>query len=296
MSRAGDDVAATGAPTPPPGASAPLPEFVSDSRGRASLAAAVHELLAFREVIWAFTSRSFRLRYKQTLLGVAWVVLQPLLFLGIFVLVFGRAVEISGGGAPYAAFALSALVPWGFASSAITFGGNALVADASLLRKVYFPRETPVLGAVGSYLPDLGIGILLILIAAPLTGATLGLSLLLAPIVLVALIVPVVGIALPLAALSVYYRDFRYIIPFALQIALFASPVAYPVTTIPDQWRTLYALNPVVGPLEGFRRLFALGEAPDWSLLAVSGASALVITSLGYALFKRLERQMADVV
>lgn len=278
------------------GGPAPLPEFVSDSRGRASLAAAARELVAFHEVVRAFTSRSFRLRYKQTLLGVAWVVLQPLLFLGIFVLVFGRAVEVSGGGAPYAAFALSALVPWGFASSAVTFGSNALVADASLLRKVYFPRETPVLGAIASYVPDLAIGIVLILVALPLTGGTVGLSLLVLPVVLVALLVPATGIALPLAALSVYYRDFRYIIPFALQIGLFASPVAYPVTTIPDEWRILYALNPVVGPLEGFRRLFALGQMPDWGLLAVSGASAAVITLLGYLLFKRLERQMADVV
>lgn len=274
----------------------PAPEFVSDGRTRSSLVASVRELYAFREVVWAFTSRSFRLRYKQTLLGVAWVVLQPLLFLGIFVLVFGRAVEISGGGAPYAAFALSALVPWGFASSSMTFGSNALVADASLLRKVYFPREAPVFGAVASYLPDLLIGIGLILAAAPLTGADFGPSLLLAPLIVIALVVPVAGIATPLAALSVYYRDFRYIIPFALQIALFASPVAYPVTTIPEEWRNLYALNPVVGPLEGFRHVFALGDAPDWTLLGISGASAVVITFLGYLLFKRLERQMADVV
>jgi lipopolysaccharide transport system permease protein len=274
----------------------PLAEFVSDSRTRLSFVAAARELYAFREVIWAFTSRSFRLRYKQTLLGVLWVVLQPLLFLGVFVLIFGRAVEISGGGAPYAAFALSALVPWGFASSSVTFGSNALVADASLLRKVYFPRETPVLGGVASYLPDLLIGFGLILAAAPLTGAEFGPSLFLLPLLVLALVVPVIGLATPLAALSVYYRDFRYIIPFALQIALFASPVAYPVTTIPEQWRNLYALNPVVGPLEGFRQVFALGSAPDWTLLAISGASATFITFLGYVLFKRLERQMADVV
>jgi lipopolysaccharide transport system permease protein len=247
-------------------------------------------------VVWAFTSRSFRLRYKQTVLGVIWVVLQPLLFLGIFVLVFGQAADISGGGAPYAAFALSALVPWGFVAAAVMSGSNALVTDASLLRKVYFPREAPVLGAVASFLVDLLIGIVLIVVAAPFTGAQLGPSLLLTPLLVLALLVPAVGLAMPLAALSVYYRDFRYIIPFALQAALFASPVAYPVTTIPEQWQTLYALNPVVGPLDGFRHVFALGDAPDWVLLGISGIAGIVIAVVGYLILKRLERQMADVV
>ena len=272
-------------------------EFVSEATQAVSVRQIAHELVEYREVVWAFTSRSFRLRYKQTLLGVAWVVLQPLLFLFVFVLVFGRAVNISGGGAPYAAFAISALVPWSFVSSSVSYGGNALVTDSTLLRKVYFPREAPVLGSIVSYLPDLLIGTLLILLAVSLTGASIGWSLVTLPLLVIALVVPVTGVSLPLAALSVYYRDFRYVVPFAIQVWLFASPVAYPLTVVPDQWRLPYAaVNPIVGPLEGFRRVFALGEAPDWPLLGVSGASGLVLVAIGYLVFKRLERQLADVV
>ena len=259
--------------------------------------AAAAELWAFREVLWAFSIRMLRLRYKQTLLGVVWVVLQPVLFLVVFVLVFGGAANISGGGVDYAAFALSSLVGWSLVSSGVSLGSNALIADAGLMRKVYFPRETPVLGVVVSFIPDLLIGAGLILVCAPFTGASFGWSLLLAPMLFLAILVPTIAVTLPLAALSVYYRDFRFVVPFGIQLWLFASPVAYPVTTVPSEWRSLYALlNPAVGPLEGFRRVFALGDAPDWSLLGISAASGLALLVGGYWFFKRLERQFADVV
>lgn len=276
----------------------PLPqEHVYDARARLSLVAALTELWAFREVLWAFAARTLRLRFKQTLLGVAWVVVQPALYLVVFTLVFGRAAGIDGGGTGYAAFAVSAVVGWNVIAQAVQLGTGALVADAGLMRKVYFPREAAVLGSAGSYATDLVIGSLLILVLAPFTHAELGWSLALAPVLFVAVMLPAIAVTLPLAALAVYHRDVRFVIPFGVQLWLFASPVAYPVTVISERWRDLYALaNPAVGPLEGFRRVFALGQAPDWRLLGLSTASGLVLLLVGYRFFKGMERQFADVV
>jgi lipopolysaccharide transport system permease protein len=215
----------------------------------------------------------------------------------VFVLIFGRAANISGGGAPYAAFAVTSLVGWGFLSTVVSLGANALVSDAPLIRKVYFPREAPVVGSVVATIPDLLVGVLLILVAVPVTGATLGWSVAVAPLMIVLLVIPALAITLPLAALSVYYRDFRYVVPFGVQLWLFASPVAYPATAVPEHWRILYAiLNPAVGPLDALRHVFALGVAPDWTLVGWSAASGALLLVVGYRFFKRLEREFADVV
>jgi lipopolysaccharide transport system permease protein len=272
-------------------------EHIYTARSQVALAEGLRELWVFRQVLWSFASRTFRLKYKQTLLGVAWVVLQPLLMVTVFVLIFGRAANISGGGAPYAAFAVTSLVGWGFLSTVVSLGANALVSDAPLIRKVYFPREAPVVGSVVATIPDLLVGVLLILVAVPVTGATLGWSVALAPLMIVLLVIPALAITLPLAALSVYYRDFRYVVPFGVQLWLFASPVAYPATAVPEHWRILYAiLNPAVGPLDALRHVFALGVAPDWTLVGWSAASGALLLVVGYRFFKRLEREFADVV
>lgn len=272
-------------------------EFVFDGDNRVSYVAAIRELIVYRECVWSFAARSLRVRYKQAALGIAWAVLQPLAFLAVFIIFFGHIAGVSGGGTSYAAFALAALVPWQFVANGVSFGGDSLIQDGSLIRKVYFPREAPVLGSVGSFLPDFGIGLLILLISAPFTGAELGWNLLWVPMLIVLMILPTIAIALPLAALAVYYRDFKYALPFGIQLWLFASPVAYPVTEVSPQWRWLYALiNPVVGMLEGFRRVIALGAAPEWGLLALSTFSSTVILVGGFHLFKRLEREFADVI
>ncbi len=271
-------------------------EFTYDGTRRVSLLTAIRELVTFRECIWSFAARSFRVRYKQTVLGMAWAVLQPLAFLGIFVAFFGGLVH-KGSGASYAASVLAALIAWTFVSNGVAFGGDSLIADGDLVRKVYFPREAPVLGAIISYIPDFAIGFVIFMIAAPLTDAHLGWSLALVPLLFVALMIPTVAIALPLAALSVYYRDFKYALPFAIQLWLFASPVAYPVTQISSDWRWLYALaNPVVGVLDSFRRTMAVGVAPSWDLLGISLASGTLMLLVGYRVFKQLEREFADVI
>jgi lipopolysaccharide transport system permease protein len=272
-------------------------ELVAVGARTPSFATSLRLLWAHREVVSSFALRSLRVRYKQSFLGVMWAVIQPLAFLGLFVVFFGHVAKLSGGGVPYAAFALSALGPWQFVTSAVSFGGAALVNEASIMRKVYFPREAPVIGTVATSLVDLGIIIVLILIASPLLGGHFGLSLIWLPLLVLTLVIPALAVALPLAGMGVYYRDVKYVLPFLVQFWMFASPVAYPVSRVPVGWRPAYAaLNPAVGPLESFRRVFALGIAPDWGLLAISAASGTFLLLVGYRVFKRLEPEMADVV
>lgn len=272
-------------------------EHVFDASTSATLGNSIRELLDYREVIWSFAARSVRVRYKQAMFGVAWAVLQPLALLALFIIFFGNVVKVPTGGIPYPAFAISALIPWQFVSVGVSYGANALVADGHLIRKAYFPREAPVLGGLFSYLPDLGVGLLLVLAAVPLTGADVGWQIVYLPLLTLSLVAVAVAVALPLAALTVYYRDFRFALPLAVQMWLFASPVAYPLTRIPNRWRTLYATaNPAVGTLEGFRRVLAAGMAPDWMLLGLGSVTTCALLLIGYRVFKRLEREFADVV
>ena len=162
---------------------------------------------------------------------------------------------------------------------------------------MFFPREAPILGAVGAYLPDLGINTVFLLALVPFLGGTVGWTSLLTPIPYLLLFVVALAVGLPLAALAVYYRDFLYILPIAIQLLLFASPVAYSIDQIDARWHHLYAaLNPLVGPLDGLRRIFSDGSTPDWSLMAASAGSTTLLLVVGYRVLKALDRRMADVV
>ena len=272
-------------------------ELVMEGGPRPPLRTALRELWSYKSTIFAFAERDVRVKYKQAVLGVAWAVIQPLAFMGIFTFTLGRLANVPGGGVPYAAFALSALVPWTFLQTAVSFGANALLIDAALVRKVYFPREVPVLGAVTSAAFDLGIGLVLFFTLGPFLGARVSLTWLLAPLLGVVLALLAVGVAIGLAALNVYYRDFRYAIPFVLQLWLFASPVAYPLSVVPDDWRWLYVIaNPAAGVLDGFSHILALGVLPDPALLAVSTAGSAFVAAIGYRIFKSLESNFADVI
>jgi lipopolysaccharide transport system permease protein len=265
---------------------------------RLSINQALRELWAYRDTVLAFAERDVKVKYKQAWLGVAWAVIQPLTFMAIFTFALGRLAKVPGGeGASYAAFSLSALVAWTFLQTSISFGTNSLVTDGTLLRKVYFPREVPVLGAILASTVDFVIGLLLFAAIGPFLGAKFSASWLLAPFLGVLLALLACGVALAMAALNVYYRDFRYALPFALQLWLVASPVAYPLSVVPEKWKGLYAaLNPAAGALDGFRRTLALGRLPDPALIGISVAGTFVILLLGYKIFKSLEPNFADVV
>lgn len=284
---------------PPGGGSsrlpAELPEAVYDASARFQPIESLRELWSYREVVWSFGLRRLRTRYKQAVFGVGWAVVQPLAFLALFLVFLDRAVGASGES--YAASSYAALVGWQFASMATTAGGSALVTESGMLRKVFFPREAPVLGAIGAYLPDLAINTVLLIVLVPFLGGTVGWAWLLVPIPYFALCLTALALGIPLAALAVYYRDFLYALPIGIQLLLFASPVAYPISQLDARWHHLYAfLNPMVGPLDALRRIFGEGVAPDWSLLAASTASSLLILVAGYRLLKALDRRMADVV
>lgn len=245
----------------------------------------------------AFTERHIRIKYKQAVLGVAWALIQPLAFLGVFTIFFGRVAKISGDGLPYAAFALTALILWNYVATTTSFGASALLSEAPLVRKVYFPREVPVLAAALAAAFDFAVGLLAFPILGPLLGAHLSWTALLAPLLLPLAAMPTLGLSLALAALTVYYRDFRFALPLGVQLWMFASPVAYPLTSLPPEWQTLYAfLNPVAGPLEAFRRVLGLGIPPNLPQLAVSSASGFLWLGVGYWMFKRMEPEFADVI
>jgi lipopolysaccharide transport system permease protein len=261
------------------------------------LGQALRELWAFRNTIMAFAERDIRVKYKQAALGVAWALIQPLAFLGIFTIFFGSVAKVDGGGMPYAAFALTALIPWMYFSTTVSFGSSALLGDAVLVRKVYFPREVPVLAAALAATVDFAAGLLAFPVLGPILGAHVSWAALLALCLLPLMALPAVGLSLGLAALNVHYRDFRHALPLGIQLWMFASPVAYPLMTIPAEWQTLYAfLNPIAGPLEGFRRVLGLGVSPSVPLLVASAAGGLLWLAFGYWLFKKLEPQFADVI
>jgi lipopolysaccharide transport system permease protein len=272
-------------------------ELVLEASARPRLIGALRELWSFRGTILAFAERDIRVKYKQAVLGVAWALIQPLAFLGIFAVFFGRVANIGGDGIPYAAFALTALIPWNYISTTVSFGANALLNDASLVRKVYFPREVPVLAAAVASCVDLTAGLVAFLVLGPILGAHLTWTALLAPLLVPFVAIPAIGLALGLAALNVYYRDFRYALPLGVQLWMFASPVAYPLTRLPTEWHLVYAfLNPVAGTLESFRRVLGLGVMPSPELLGVSLIGGLVWLWFGYRLFKAMEPSFADVI
>lgn len=272
-----------------------LIESVYDADAGFDPLSSLRELWIYREVVWSFGMRRLRTRYKQAVFGIGWAIVQPLAFLALFLVFLDRAVGDTGS--TYAAGSYAALVGWQFASTATTAGGSALVGESGMLRKVFFPREAPVIGAVGAYVPDLAINTVLLIVLVPILGGTFGPAWLLTPIPYLLLAVTALAIGLPLAALAVYYRDFLYALPIGIQLLLFASPVAYPVSQIDERWHHLYAfINPMVGPLDGLRRIYGEAQVPDWSLMLASAASTGLALVFGYRLLKALDRRMADVV
>ena len=211
--------------------------IVIESAPARHLAASIRDIWAFRESIRAFAERDVRVKYKQAFLGVLWAVLQPAAYVIIFSLTIGRVADVSTAGVPYAAFSLSTVVPWNFLSNAVSFGSAAVIGNGSMIRRVYFPREVPVFASVASASIDFVIGLALFAIVGPLLGAEVSAWWLFLPVLFVAIVTLATAVATPLAALNVYYRDFRFIAPFVMQLWLFASPVAYPLSVVPEQWR-----------------------------------------------------------
>jgi len=254
------------------------------------------ELWAYRELLYFFVWRDVKIRYKQTAVGVLWVILQPLLTMAVFTLFFGRLAKLPSEGLPYPVFYFAALVPWMYFSYALQNATNVVVENQRMITKVYFPRLVLPLSSVLSGLVDFAIGFA-VLIAVTLYYRLLpGAPAALLPLFLLLAILTALGVGLWLSALNALYRDVKYVMPFLLQFWMFASPVAYPSSLVPERWRWLYGLNPMAGVIDGFRwALTGHGQAPTVSLLVSSGA-VLVILFGGLIFFQRMEGTVADRV
>jgi lipopolysaccharide transport system permease protein len=256
----------------------------------------LREFAGAHELLYFLVLRNLKLRYKQTVLGAAWAVLQPLLTMAVFTVIFGRLARLSSDGLPYPVFALAALVPWTYFGNALTQASNSLVDQHQLLTKVYFPRLLLPLAAVMAGLVELAISFVMLLLVLAWYGITPSVRLLVAPAFALLAAACAFAPGIWLAALNVRYRDVRYVIPFLVQIWLFATPVAYSSSLIPDRWRLLYGLNPMAGVVDGFRWMVAPTAHAPGSGLAVSIATVAVLLTSGLYFFRRMERTFADVV
>jgi lipopolysaccharide transport system permease protein len=256
----------------------------------------LREFVGAYELLYFLVLRNLKLRYKQTALGAAWALLQPLLTMVVFTVIFGRLARLDSDGLPYPVFALAALVPWTYFANALTQAGNSLVDQQQLLTKVYFPRLLLPLAAVIAGLVDLAIAFALLLLVLVGYGITPSVRLLMVPALALLAVASALAPGVWLAALNVRYRDVRYVIPFLVQIWLFLTPVAYSSGLIPQRWRPLYGVNPMAGVVDGFRWMVdPVAPAPGPGL-AVSIAAVAILLTAGLYFFRRVERSFADVV
>lgn len=267
---------------------------IQRSKGWISLDLA--ELWRYRELFYFLTWRDIKVRYKQTVLGAAWAILQPFLTMIIFSLFFGRLAKVPSDNVPYPVFSYTALVPWTFFAHGLTHASNSLVQNANMLTKVYFPRLALPVSTLMAGLLDFVLAFILLLGMMVYFGIAPTLNALFLPLFLLLALATSLGVSLWLAALNVQFRDVRYTIPFLTQFWLFATPIAYPSSLLSEPWRTVYGINPMVGVVEGFRwALLGVDTAPGL-MIAVSTLVAVSLLVSGAMYFRRMERTFADVV
>lgn len=254
------------------------------------------ELWAYRELLYFLIWRDIKVRYKQTALGAAWAIIQPVFTMIVFSLFFGRLAKVPSDGIPYPIFAYAALVPWTFFSHGLSQASNSLVGSSNLLKKVYFPRLSVPIASVLSGLIDFLIAFLVLLGMMLYYGIHPTLNVIWLPFLLLLTVVTSLGVSLWLSALNVHFRDVRHVLPFLTQFWLFATPIAYPSSLLSEQWRTLYSINPMVGVVEGFRWALLGVETGPGPMIIVSSLASLALLVGGVFYFRRLEKTFADVV
>lgn len=254
------------------------------------------ELWEYRELLYALVIRELKIRYKQTAIGVSWVILQPLITMVIFTVIFGYLAKLPSDGVWYPVFALTALLPWTYFSQAVSRSGTALVGNANLVNKIYFPRILLPLSMIVAPLVDLALSLVLLFGMLFYAGIPLTWKVGTLPVFLVIAMCAAIGIGLFVSAANVKYRDVGHAIPFLIQIWMFVSPVAYPVSLVPERWRFLYGLNPMAGVIEGFRWALLAQTAPDLVVMTASFAVFLLLIVAGLIYFRQMERQFADVI
>jgi lipopolysaccharide transport system permease protein len=295
----GAPVPGTGADTgerrPPTGAHPVGPPVVVIEAAHGWRQLGLTDLWTHRELLYFLVWRDLKVRYRQTIFGVAWAVLQPVLLMVVFSISLGRIPGIETGGVPYPLFVFAALVPWTLFSQGLSGASNSLVAGEAIITKVWFPRLLLPVSAVLSFLPDLLIGLGVLAVLLLWYGTGIGPTLLWLPAFAVLVVVVTAGVGTLLGAVNVRYRDVKHMVPFIVQLWFFASPIAYSSAIIPDQWRWLYDLNPMVGVVEGFRWAVLGGTAPAPAVVESVAVSVIVIV-VALVYFGRAERSFADVI
>jgi lipopolysaccharide transport system permease protein len=267
--------------------------IIQPSRGWVSLR--LGELWEYRELLYFLVWRDIKVRYKQTLLGAAWAIIQPFFTMVVFSIFFGKLGKIPSDGIPYPIFSYAGLLPWSYFAGALAEASNSLVGSSHLLRKVYFPRLVIPLAGVFAGLVDFAIAFTVFIGMMFYYGIHPGINVLMLPLFLLFALVTALGVGLWLSALNVEYRDVRFVIPFLVQFWLFATPVAYPSSMLPEPWRTVYGINPMAGVVEGFRWCL-LGTNPPGPLIIVSASIAVLLLLGGAFYFRRMEKTFADLV
>lgn len=272
----------------------PKPLFIIEPQRKFSLG--LRDLWVYRDLLFILAERDIKLRYKQTMLGIAWVILQPLVTAIIFTIVFGNFARMPSEGLPYILFVFAGLLPWNLFSSSLSRAGGSLVSNAGLISKIYFPRLLVPIASVGAILVDFAVAfavtvILMVYFGIPFTWRMAAL-----PYFLLITLLTSMGVSLLISALSVYYRDFMYALPFLIQAWTYASPVVYSMSIIPVQWRWLVSINPAIGFIEGFRWSLLGSQGLTREMFIISTLSALVFFLIGLIVFRRVERGFADVI
>lgn len=253
-------------------------------------------LWSHRELLWFWTLREIQVRYKQSLLGIAWAILQPAALAVVFSVVFSYLVRVPSEGIPYPLFAYVALMPWTCLATALSQGIPSLVNQMNLITKAAFPREILPLGAIAASLVDYGCAFVIFVLMLLWYRVPFGLSMLWLPLLVMVQTGMMIGVTLAGATLNVLYRDIRFVVPLVIQIWMYATPIVYPSSLIPNRLRSIYALNPMVGVVESYRNVFIRGLGPDWPSLTLGMFSTLVLFVLGYTFFKHLEPEFADII
>jgi lipopolysaccharide transport system permease protein len=268
--------------------------WIEPVRGWANLK--LKELWDYRELLYFLIWRDVKVRYKQAALGAAWAILQPLLTMLIFSVIFGRFAKVPSDGIPYPLFAFVALVPWNFFAASLSQSSNSVVGSANLISKVYFPRLAIPMASVLAGLVDFGVSFLVLLGMMAYYKRIPTVHILWLPLFLLLELCASMGVGFWLSAMNVKYRDVRYVVPFLVQFWMYASPIIYPTSMLPARYRTLYALNPMVGVVDGFRWALLGSQTAPGPVIAVSAAATILFLLGGALYFRRMEAQFADVV
>lgn len=256
----------------------------------------IKNLYRFRELLWIWTLRNIKVRYKQSLFGGLWAILQPLSLMVVFSVIFTYFVKISTDGNPYPIFAYTALLPWTFFSASIGLGVSTLVNNMNLVTKIYFPKEILPVAMVGACFIDLMVAATVFVGMMIYYKVPLKITMSLIPLILFIQILLILGLVLFVSALNVFYRDIHFVVPLGIQIWMYLTPIIYPVSSVPERFRGLYMLNPMAGVIEAYRDVILKGVWPNWIYLFIAAVISIIVFLLGYLFFKHVEWQFADII